>query len=339
MTFKIVVVLGFLTLVAILYSTPATWLEIISGFFKFGSVPLASKDPQAVPVIDNFFVALWQGRQLPEIDMSMIGVLAALAAISGSGGLTNTTISGYTRDQGWGMGGQVGAIPSFVGGRRLKLSHVGKVFEITPESLLRFRRWYRFVVRDQLVVWMPACFVGVALPCMLSVQFLPRGARVPSETVASMTADGVRDAVGPTFGQFFWLMTLFCGVLVLIPSAATTADGALRRWVDVCWTALPALRRWEPHRIRTVYFTVLCGYGAFGIVSLTLWNPIDLLKWATNIYNAALGFSCFHLLAVNTFLLPREIRPGWPIRIGLLSGGVFFSTLSVIATLNLLGYL
>jgi hypothetical protein len=63
------------------------------------------------------------------------------------------------------------------------------------------------------------------------------------------------------------------------------------------------------------------------------------LKWATNIYNAALGFSCFHVLAVNTILLPREIRPGWPIRIGLVLGGVFFTALSVIATMNLLGYL
>ena len=37
-----------------------------------------------------FFVAWWEGRQLPEIDLSMIAVLGALAAISGNGGLTNT---------------------------------------------------------------------------------------------------------------------------------------------------------------------------------------------------------------------------------------------------------
>jgi hypothetical protein len=338
MSFKIVVVLGFLTLVALCYSTPATWWEITSGFFKFGSVPIVGDDPQAVPVIDNVFVALWQGRPLPDIDLSMIGVLAALAAISGSGGLTNTTISGYTRDQGWGMGGQVGAIPSIVGGRSFKLSHVGKVFPMTDESLGRFRRWYRFMMRDQLVVWTPACFVGVALPSMLSVQFLARGTQSRDEwVVAGMTADGLRDAVGPTFGQLFWMMTLFCGVLVLLPSAATTADGALRRWVDVCWTGLPALRKWEPHRIRYLYFGALCGYAAFGLVAMTLWNPLDLVKWAANIYNAALGFSCFHVLAVNVILLPPEIRPNWFIRIGLVLGGLFFTTLSLIATLKLLG--
>jgi hypothetical protein len=237
------------------------------------------------------------------------------------------------------MGSQVGAIPSIVGGRRLQLAHVGKVFEVTPESLACFRRWYRFVVRDQLIVWMPACFIGVALPSMLSIQFLPRGTEAEDWAIAGMTADGLRNAVGPPFGQHFWMMTVFCGALVLIPSAATTADGILRRWVDVCWTGLPMLRGWAPHRIRYVYFTALCSYATFGIVALTFWNPKELIAWATNIYNAALGFSCFHLLAVNTLLLPGEIRPKWFIRICLVCGGLFFTALSVVSTLKLIGHI
>jgi hypothetical protein len=267
----------------------------------------------------------------------MIAVLGALAAISGNGGLTNTSTSGYTRDQGWGMGKHVGAIPSVVGGRKFKLSHVGMIFPITPDSVDRFRRWFRFIVRDQVVVWMPACFIGIALPSMLSVQFLPRGTKADDWVAAGMTADGLRAAVGGPLGQFCWLMILFCGFLVLAPSAATTADGVLRRWVDVCWTAIPRLRKWNPHRIRNLYFAALCAYATFGVISLTLWNPVQLLKWAGNIYNAALGFSCFHVLAVNVILLPREIRPSWFIRIGLVLGGVFFCALSAISTLKLLG--
>jgi Mn2+/Fe2+ NRAMP family transporter len=337
MTFKIVVVLGFLTLVAVLYSTPATWNEILTGFFKFGSVPVKGGGAGGPPQIDNIFMAWWEGRPSPNIDLRMIAELGALAAISGCGGLTNTSISGYTRDQGWGMARHVGAIPSVIGGRKLALSHVGMVFEVTTESVKRFRGWFRWVLRDQLVVWMTACFVGIALPSMLSVQFLPRGTTANDWVAAGMTADGVREAVGPPWGKLFWLMTLFCGFLVLAPSAATTADGVLRRWVDVFWTASPRLRKWEPHRIRYVYFGALCGYAIFGVIALTLWNPVDLLKWAGNIYNAALGFSCFHVLIVNLTLLPRELRPNWFIRIGLVIGGVFFSTLSVLSTMKLVG--
>ncbi|MDQ3441796.1 MAG: Nramp family divalent metal transporter, partial [Planctomycetota bacterium] len=253
--------------------------------------------------------------------------------------LTNTAISGYTRDQGWGMGSRVGAIPSVVGGRNLKLSHVGMTFALTPESLVRFRRWFRFVMRDQLIVWMPACFIGIALPSMLSVQFLPRGTQANDWVAAGMTADGLRGAVAHStgwsgLGQLFWLMTLFCGFLVLAPSAATTADGYLRRWVDVCWTAVPRLRRVPEHKIRHLYFGALCLYACFGVLALTLWNPVELLKWAGNIYNFALGVSCFHVLAVNLILLPREIRPNWFIRIGLVIGGMFFLALATISTLK-----
>jgi hypothetical protein len=337
MTFKIVVVFSFLLLVAIFYSKPQTWIEIFSGFFKFGSVPVAASEAGGTPGTENLLAAWWEGRPLPEIDFTMIAVLGALAAISGNGGLTNTALSGYTRDQGWGMGKRVGAIPSVVGGQKFKLSHVGMVFDVNQDSVSRFRRWYRFMMRDQLCVWMPACFIGIALPSMLSVQFLPRGHQVDQWVAAGMTADGLKNAVGPQWGNYFWLMTLFCGFLVLAPAAVTTVDGALRRWVDLCWTAVPFVRQWEPHRIRFLYFGALCVYCVFGITSLTIGNPQKLLEWAGTIYNAALGFSCFHVLAVNVILLPREIRPGWFVRCGLVAGGVFFTALSVIATLRTLG--
>ncbi|MCC6493519.1 MAG: Nramp family divalent metal transporter [Pirellulales bacterium] len=336
-SFKIVVVLGFLLFVAAVHSSWETWIEILTGFLKIGSVPVVSDHAQGTPVLDNVFAALWQGRGLPAIDMSMVAVLGALAAISGSGGLTNTAISAYTRDQGWGMGKHVGAVPSMVGGEQLKLSHTGMVFELTQASIAKFRAWRRFVLRDQLAVWMPACFVGVALPCMLSVQFLSRNTDAKEWEAAALTAGGLRDAVGPPWGEWYWHMVLFCGFLVLAPNIATTADGVLRRWVDVCWTALPSLRKWDPHRIRGLYFAALCGYAGFGLVSLTLWNPVQLLNWAGAIYNAAMGFSCLHVLAVNLVLLPRELRPGWFERIGLVAGGGFFMLLFVVSALKLLG--
>jgi hypothetical protein len=129
-------------------------------------------------------------------------------------------------------------------------------------------------------------------------------------------------------------MTLFCGFLVLLPSAATTADGFLRRWVDVFWTGSARLRRLDPHTIRHVYFAVLCVYAVFGLIALTFAEPRSLILWATTIYNYALGVSCWHTLAVNTILLPRELRPGWPTRIAMVAAGLFFTALAVITTLD-----
>ncbi|MCP4814425.1 MAG: divalent metal cation transporter, partial [Planctomycetaceae bacterium] len=162
--------------------------------------------------IDNVFLSMFRGEGFPDIDFTLIAFIAGLAAIAGSGGLSNTPTSNFTRDQGWGMGHHVGAIPSVVGGHNIQLSHVGSVFEVTEESLPRWRRWYRHVCRDQLAFWMPTCFVGLALPSMLSIQFLRRGTDAGKWDGAAMTAEGVgqtvTDSWGSGMGDAFWFMTL-----------------------------------------------------------------------------------------------------------------------------------
>ena len=343
MAFKIAVVFGFLLFLAFFFSQPSTWLEIVTGFFKFGTVPIQTAANAPVvrgANVENLFVELLQGHPLPHIDFSLIAFIAALAAIAGSGGLTNTPISNYTRDQGWGMGHHVGAIPSVFGGHGLSLSHVGRVFQVNKESLIRWRRWYRHVVRDQLVVWMPACFIGLALPAMLSVQFLPFGTQSDDWSMAVMTAGGVRDTVtmdsNAALGKFCWFMTVFCGFLVLAPTMCATADGIIRRWVDVFWTSSMRMRKMDTQAIRSVYFKVLLGYAAFGLVMLSL-TPGTLITYATMFYNIALGVSCWHTLGVNVTLLPPKLRPGWFIRIGLLLSGAFFFTLGVIVIIQRLG--
>jgi len=385
MTFKIFLVLGFLTILAIFYSKPSTWAEIGSGFLKFGTVPvMKGEDSNGNGVLDpgedwdgdgrldgveervdkngnkdphdfgeyvdadgdgrydgykaeNIFVSWWEGKPLPELDLSMIAILGAMAALAGNGGLTNTNVSGYTRDQGWGMGKHVGAIPSVVGGHAVKLSHVGMVFPITPESRKCFAGWYRHIFRDQFFLFGIASFIGLALPSMLSVQFLPRGTDVNTWLAAGMTADGVREAIGspPALAYSGWFMTLFCGFLVLALSTTTTADGYFRRWLDVLWTGLPALRTWKPQSVGKLYFAMLCAYCVSGLFVLAFVPQGLIMKWATNIYNYALGISCLHVLYVNMTLLPRELRPNWFIRTTLVFAAVFFTGIAVITTMQL----
>lgn len=399
MTFKIIAVLGFLLVLAAFFSKPGTWVEIGTGFFKFGNVPVvrgedADGDGKLSPGedwdsdghldvverkfdpvtdgppenwpdlngdgkpdkfedvdgdgirdgdnLDNIFLSLLRGSGFPLINLSMIGLLCSMVAISGQGGLSNTPVSNYTRDQGWGMGSHVGAIPSVVGGHHLTLSHVGMVFEVTEESLPRWRKWYRHVLRDQVLVWMPACFVGLALPSMLSVQFLRRGVEADNWTAAGMTAGGVGKAVGEawgtTWGPIFSMLTLFCGFLVLAPTMASTADGVVRRWVDVFWTSSARLRALDTRFIGKLYFMVLCGYAVFGLIVLMFVPPGNLILISGNIYNFALGFSCWHTLYLNLVLLPPALRPGWFVRISLFFAGVFFWVIASVTLLDKIGF-
>lgn len=372
MTFKVVTVLLLLSMIAIGYTGRATWWEIISGFFKFGHVPVVpegsqgnfgqdvalrertSANSRAFPDrtnngqvakvvsnrqmpsrLDNVFAALVEGRKL-HLDLSQLGIIGAMVAISGLGGLSNTPLSNYTRDQGWGMGRHVGAIPSMVGGHKITLSHVGCVFQVTPVTAARFGRWYRHVLRDQLALFMPACFIGLALPSILSVEFLPRGTNAEAWTAAGMTADGVAarvaDVSGPAMGRAFWLLVLFCGFLTLAPTTCSSADGTIRRWVDVLWTCLPPLRKLHPRYIGRVYFICLCAYICLGLFMLTFVPPGKLLVRATTVFNYALGFSFVHVVYVNMLLLPGEIRPGWLSRAAMLLGALFFLSVAAIQT-------
>ena len=345
MTFKLVFVLSFLLFLAFRYSTVDTWKELTSGFLKFGNVPVVSAEDtngngkqdegeqKHQPKVDNIFAAWSEGRSLA-FDISLFGILASMAAISGNGGLTNTPISSFTRDQGWGMGKYVGAIPSMVGGHAIQLSHAGTVFRVNQASLQRWRGWISHVSREQYLVWLPACFIGLALPSMLSVQFLERG-KVPADKwqAAAMTADSVRDVVGGSFGPMFWYLTLFCGFLILGSSMVTTADGVLRRWVDVFWTASRRLQTWDPKDIGLLYFGVLFCYVLIGLVMLLLVRGDTLLVTATGMmYNYALGVSCLHTLVVNTTLLPPELRPRLWQRVSLVLGSIFFLSIGGLAT-------
>ena len=171
------------------------------------------------------------------------------------------------------------------------------------------------------------------LPAMMSVMFLPRGFFVDDTwQTAVFTANGLRDSIGPEWGNLFWMMSLFCAFIVLATGVTPGADGFLRRWVDVIWIASPRARRLDPKSIRYVYFGVLTVYATFGVIMLARETPTTLLFISALLSNFALGFTCLHTLAVNLILLPRELRPGWFCRVALLLAGLFFLFVATIAT-------
>ena len=202
-------------------------------------------------------------QRLPDIDWFM---LAAFTAIAGAGGLSNSMFSNYTREKGWGMGAHVGAIPSAIGGRTITLSHVGSVFLIDRDSLRRWHGWLRHIFRDQVFVWMLASFVGMALPCMVSLEFI-RNATVASDRVAAMTAEGISQRY-PEHRQLLWTMTLLCGFLVLAPGQISVGDQISRRWTDIIWMSNPRAQRLAGNQVKYVYYSILSHLRGVGIYDL-----------------------------------------------------------------------
>jgi hypothetical protein len=89
------------------------------------------------------------------------------------------------------------------------------------------------------------------------------------------------------------------------------------------------LRSWDPRRINVFYFSVLTVYVAIGVaILLSGLKPKGLVEIYSCIANFAIGYSCFHVLAVNLTLLPRPLRPGLTNRILLCASGFYFLMLA-----------
>ena len=270
-------------------------------------------------------VGYWrQHGTLPALDWPL---LAALSAIAGAGMLSNALFSNYARDKGWGMGAQTGAIPSAIGGHRIALSHVGKVFTVDAESLARWRGWFRFILRDQ-AIWMICSFVGMALPCMMSLEFI-RNAPVSENRVAALTADGLSLRF-PAYATFWWFSTLFIGFLVLAPNAVFAGDLIARLWTDLIWIGSAKVKSRPGHSVMRVYYGILILYGVWGLIALTFMNPLQIAIVGPVLGNIALGFSAFHTLAVNRKLLPQALRPNLFMQLGLVACGIFFIGITAI---------
>ena len=273
---------------------------------------------------------VWPGNgQRAGIDW---GLLAAFAAIAGAGGLSNALFSNYARDKGWGMGAKTGAIPSAIGGSLIELSHVGMVFPINPATLVRWRGWYRHIVRDQVAIWMVCSFVGLALPCMLSLEFL-RNTPVSGHRVAAMTALGMSTRY-PEFGRALWLLTLLISFLMLAPCAVYSGDLLARHWTDILWATHPSMKKLGGNQVKYVYYALLGVYAVWGTITLAVLSPLQIAKVGAVLGNVALGFSAFHTLYVNRTLLPRELRPNPFMQLGLIGCGLFFFAITAMAFLE-----
>lgn len=306
MVAKIVLVLSYLSFICVFFVSWETWGTILVGFFRFGSFP------------DQ------------EIDWA---TLAAFAAIAGMGGITNTSFSNYARDKGWGMGPLVGAIPSMVGGKTVELAHVGKVFPLGPESLRRWKRWMRHLLRDQLGIWCGACLIGMALPSMLSLEYIA-GAEVEGHQAAALTAQGIADR----YGGVFWFLTLLCGFVVLFPGQLSDVDNIVRRWTELIWTGSRRVRHLDGNQVKFIYYTIMALYFLWGLIALRLTpDPLFLAIVTGALRNLGLSATALHALYVNRKLLPAPLRPPLFMQASQVVCFLFFLGISAIAFHQKLG--
>ncbi len=259
-------------------------------------------------------------------------LIGALVAYSGSGGVINLTLSNWARDKGYGMGEKAGYIPSAVGGEKVDLAHTGFIFAADGEAMRRWRGWWRLVAADQWGIFFTGAILGMVLPALLYVTFLPRGTDIQGLGISAALASAVGSQMGPLLGG----VIAFLGAWLLFKTQLDSVEGMARAITDILWTGSSRIRAWRGGDVRAVYYGVLAIIVVWGIFALRLAQPIVLLQIGANIAGVIFIIASLHLLYVNTRLLPEHVRPPMWRRAALVAMALFygfFVTLSVQAML------
>jgi hypothetical protein len=267
----------YLLLVDVFTVSADNWMRVLAGFGSVGQLPEGG-------------------------DWVLLG---AFAAYSGSGGIGNAYTTNWMRDKGYGMGATVGYIPSVMGSAQPLPPH-GNVFEINPESLDRWRQWWRYVHLDQWLIFGGGSILGMMLTALFTVQYVPAGTVAGEWAVANLQATGI----AAVHGQVFWYLTIICGLWILFSTQLGIVDGLPRGTTDMLWSASPRLRR--SGDVRRVYYGVLLAFAVWGCIGLNLARPITLIIIGANAAAFIFVVESLHTLVVNRRFLPRELRaPLW----------------------------
>ena len=293
-------IIGGLGLLALMFVPAYTWAAALAGFAGFD---LITGKFQFVPEGADFFL------------------LGAFAAYAGGGGVANLTLSNWARDKGYGMSSIVGFIPAAVGGKKVTLAHSGSTFIPDKASLERWKGWWRLVRVDQWGVYFAGAILGMALPALLYVTYVPAGSEIRGLGVAAALAQ----AVGAQKGAVFGLAIAVLGVWILFKTQLDILDAMSRAITDILWTGSARIRAWRGGDVRVVYYATLALISLWGIVAMRLTQPIVLLALGANMAGIVFIISSIHLLYINTRLLPVALRPPLWRRVALVALAVFYA--------------
>jgi hypothetical protein len=278
------VVLGSFLILAALFVPGRTWGATALGFFGFDATT-------------QRFVLMPEG-----VDFFLLG---ALVAFAGAGGIANLTLGNWARDKGYGMSKHAGYIPAAVAGKHVNLAHHGFVFEPNAESMQRWRGWWRIVRADQWGVFFIGSMLGMVLPALLYVTFLPAGTEIRGLGISAALAQSVGAQIGPMVG----MLIAFLGAWLLFKTQIDTIDAITRSVTDILWTGSRRLRSWRGGDVRAVYYAVLALVVIWGVIALRLAQPIVLLQIGANVAGVVLTVASIHMLYINCRLLAPELRP------------------------------
>jgi hypothetical protein len=278
-TFLVFFILGILIILAVMFAPANIWMAMLTSTIL----------PAAIP----------KGITATE--------LGSIIGYTGFGAGMNFMLINYYRDHGYGMGHKIGFYSGLVGGQKQDVLPSGVTFRETEANVKTWKRWFRFLVVDQWVVFFIGAMIGMFIPSTLAVALaVTPGAAAP--TSANMPVYVATELAKK--GAFFYPFILLLGALILFKTQTTILEMLIRNTVDTANAVSPRLRAWIAGDARRAYYVLAIGFIVLIGIIIHLALPTELLQISANMANLASVIYPLVLIYLNT-KLPKVARMKW----------------------------
>ncbi|WAP51852.1 Nramp family divalent metal transporter [Arthrobacter sp. ATA002] len=238
--------------------------------------------------------------RFPAEELGFALLMGALA-FAGAGGAQNLVQSNWIRDKGFGMGRYIPKLASPLTGQPEARGRVGFVFESTSANLEKWREWWRFANREQLVTFVLISFLSIMFMSLLAYATVFGRDNVNDISFMQTEGEVLMETVGTWFGYFFWVV----GALAMFTAALGIVDYTSRLAADVLKTSyFPSASESK------IYAGLVWGLVVIGIIVISVGfsQPLALAVISACVGGTMMFIYSGLLIIVNRKMLPKEIR-------------------------------
>jgi hypothetical protein len=257
-------------------------------------------------VWDDGIVGMFRPALPPEgVDATDLGAVAGFAAMASG---LNYVFMNYYRDKGYGMGARAGYIPGLLSRAERPVEPVGATFRDTPENAARWRRWWRFLIIEMWVVFVPGALIGILMPGILVTHILQQTGTEPTRASMPTYVAAQLEQMGEPRIWYWW--ALLVGFLILFSTQLVVFEMLVRNMVDALYGSSEGFRRLIRGDPRRFYYPFMILLAV--VISLIIFQalPTELVQWSANMSNLAaliMPFPLIYLIA----RLPGPAKGRW----------------------------
>ena len=271
----------------------------------------------------NFWVEAlvsWVTPAAPPGEVTPATLGAMVSFIAMASGL-NFIFIGYYRDKGIGMGLKTGYLSGLVAGQQTRLSAVGKIFPENERNSANWKRWFRYLIIDQWLIFFIGILLAILLPSIL-VSYLATlpGADAPEQSTMLVYA-ALR--LGQRYGPIVSSWTLVAGFAILFSTQVIVMDLLARNLTDAVLGGSERLNSRIGGDPRSLYYPALIALIFIIGVLIHLNLPEQWSQILNNLPNLAAMIFPLALIYLNR-QLPKPARITWWSYLVLLGNVIFF---------------